>query len=380
MTEPSFWFRDVPDEKRFPTLEGELETDIAIIGGGIAGISAAYFCTKAGLSSALLEMGHLGTGDSGYTTAFAAHFLDSVEQTVKAWDASGIGIELLKEVITRENISCDWKDVDEIGFTRKDDPSVFRKDYETFLRADPSLEYFEGNEASKLVGFPATAALRKKEEGQFHIRKFLFGLADRATKNGAKIFEESEVLQIEIGDSIVLKTERGSLKTKYLIVATGPPPQQFFPLVTEKLRGAITYVIHTSFPLNSATRPFTKAMFWDDEDPFHYFRFVNENEAILGGEDYFFGSKKSEKKPHPSLEAWLREASPHAEFSITNKWQGTIFYTPDKLPFLGPHPSYGENVIFLTGFAGNGMAHGFLSGEIASSFITNKKHPCEDIF
>lgn len=378
---PSYWFVEIPDETHFQALEGDREADVAIIGGGIAGISAAYFCVKAGLKTILLEMGNLGTGDTGYTTAFAAHFLDSVEQTVMAWQASGEGLELFRKIIAQEGIECDWKDMDEIGFTRKDDISVFQKDYETFRAADPSLEYFEGDAASKLVGFSVQAAVRNKNEGQFHIRKFLLGFAHKIVASGGIIHEQTEVQSIEdsieISGFINLRTPKGSIKTKKLIIATGQPLPKFFPMVSKMLRPAITYVIQLSCP-NS--KPFEKAMFWDDEEPFHYFRWVSATEAILGGEDYWISAKKPEDNAFIKLESWFKEASGNTNFTVANKWQGIIFYSPDTLPLIGTREAHSENVIFLTGFAGNGMAHGLLSGQIAADFVQGKKNMYQELF
>lgn len=377
MAEASYWFREVPDERRFPPLEGNLRVDAAVLGGGIAGVSAAYFLSNTGKRVALLEMGRLVTGDSGYTTAFATHFLDSVPATVKAWQASEAGINLFRETIAKEQISCGWKDIDGIGFTKKDDASEFKKDAAAFRSRDPHIEYLEGNAATEAVGIPATAAYRKKSgEGQYHIRKFLLALAGAAKGNGAQIFEESEVREINTGSTITLKTDAGTVEADYLVVAAGPPPPQFFPKVFAMLTGAITFVINARF---TAALPFTQSLLWDDLEPYHYFRWVNENELILGGEDRYLKGAPS-GNPHEHLASWLESVSGGAPFEVVNKWQGSIFYTPDILPYMGPHPDYGQNVIFLTGWAGNGMAHGFLSGKIAADMVQRIHNPYQDLF
>lgn len=377
MAEPSFWFREVPDAKRFPSLEGNLRVDAAVIGGGIAGISAAYFLSRAGVKTSLLEMGGVVTGDSGYTTAFATHYLDSVEATIRAWQASEAGIALLKDTISQEKIDCDWKESDGVAFTRKPDASAFLEDYRVFRQVAPSLEFFEGDAASGVVGFPVSAAVRAPgTEGQFHVRKLLVPLAERAAKQGAAIFEGSEVIALERSDAFTLKTEKGSLTADWLIVASGPP-QQFFPEIASRLSGAVTYVLHASY---ESPPPFGRSLFWDDLEPYHYFRWVGERDLIIGGEDWVMKEPRPAANPHTALEAWLREVSGGASFFVANRWQGTIFYTPDVLPFIGSHPASGDRVVFLTGWAGNGMAHGFLSGAIAAGAIQGKPHPYAALF
>jgi glycine/D-amino acid oxidase-like deaminating enzyme len=370
--EPSFWFRAVPDEQRFPLLEKGLETDAVIIGGGIAGLSACYFLTHAGLKTALLEQGTLGSGDSGFTTAFATHFLDDGEATRRAWAASRAGIQLLKETIAKEAIDCDWQDVSSFGFTLTD-PSSLQEHYQTLRPLDPSLEYVE-KDAHRLLGFPALAAYRKPQgEGQFHIRKFLLGLAECATSQGAQIFEESPAIKIETD---LVQTPQGSVKANWIIVATGPPLRSFFPKVTALLRGVITYVLQVDF---GGAKPFPRSLCWDDSKPYHYFRWLNEEELILGGEDCALGEKPPHP-PHVALEEWLREVAGGAKFDIIKKWQGTIFYSRDFLPYASTHKSYGEHTLFLTGFGGNGMTHGLLAGKIAVDIIQNKESPHRDLF
>lgn len=375
----SYWFKAVSDRRRFLALHGEKKVDVVIIGGGIAGISTAYWLAKAGVKTALLEMGNIATGDSGYTTAMATHFLDSVDATVKAWDASEAGIELLQKTIQEEKISCDWQMVDGIGFSRDSDLQEFAETVRTFQAKDAGVEYLNKNEASSTVGAPVEAAYRKKgSEGQFHIRKFLLGLAKLAIKNQALIFEDSEALDISLGNLITIKTAKGKIIADWLVVASGIPPLKFFPEVAKNLATAITYVINVKFIKD---KPFPRSIFWDNLEPYHYFRWVGDSELILGGQDWLMKSKKPTVDPHAELENWLRNlCGKDAEFKVVNKWQGSIFSTPDNLPYVGSHPAYGANIIFLTGWAGVGMAHGFLAGNIAADMIQKKENQFQKLF
>lgn len=374
----SYWFKEVSDKRRFPALKGDKQVDVVIIGSGIAGISTAYFLAKAGVKTAVLEMGNLATGDSGYSTVMATHFLDSADATIKAWDASNAGIELLWDTIRDEKINCDWQTVDGICFANSDLPE-FEKNARLFQAKDSVIEYLDKNKASVAVGVPVEAAYRKiHSEGQFHIRKFLLGLAKRAVKNGALFFEDSEALDISLGNSVVVKTAKGTITAKQLVVASGLPSAKIFPEVAKNLSAAITYVINVKF---ANKKIFSRAIFWDNLEPYHYFRWVSDNELVLGGQDWLMKNKKPTADPHKELENWLNNFCGNKEkFKVTNKWQGSIFYTPDMLPYVGPHLAYGKNVIFLTGWAGNGIAHGFLAGNIAADMVQNKSNKYQSIF
>lgn len=384
LKQASYWFKEVTDKRRFPSLQENKQVDVVIIGGGIAGISSAYFLSKAGIKTVLLEKDNIATGDSGYSTVMATHFLDSAEATVKAWDASRAGVSLLKEIINKERINCDWQWVDGVCFTcpvsagANSDLLEFEKNT-TILRAkDPSIKYLDKDIASTAVGVPVAAAYRKiGSEGQFHIRKFLLALAKRVIKNGALIFENTEALDIQLGNSVAIKTTKGIITAKWLVVASGQPSVKFFPEVAKNLSAAISYVINVKF---ANKKIFPRSIFWDNLDPYHYFRWVNKKELLLGGQDWSMRGNKPAADPHIELENWLKNFCGKEKFKVVNKWQGSIFSTPDILPYISFHPAYGKNVVFLTGWGGNGIAHGFLAGNIAADMVQKKSNPHQSIF
>ena len=375
----SYWFKNVSDRRRFPSLRGNKNVDVVIIGGGMAGVSTAYFLAKAGIKTALLEMGNIATGDSGYSTVMATHFLDSAEATTKAYDASEAGIRLLEKTIQEEKINCDWKMVDGVCFSKDLDLAEFEKTVKILQTKDSAIEYLDKNEAIKAVGVSVEAAYRKKgSEGQFHIRKFLLGLAKRAVKNGALFFEDSEAIDIQLGSSVVVKTVKGTITANWLVVATGMTSAKFFPEVSKNLSAAITYVINVKF---ANSKIFPRSLFWDNLDPYHYFRWAGNSELLFGGQDWRMKEPRPKVNPHTELENWLSNFCGQEEkFKIINKWQGSIFYTPDILPYIGSHSAYGNNAIFLTGWAGNGIAHGFLAGSIAADMVQKKNNQYQSIF
>lgn len=380
--EASYWYRDVPDKPRYPALRGDKEVDVVVVGGGMAGVSAAYFLSKNGISTALLESATIASGDSGFTTACATRFLDSLDSTLAAWESSDAAIALFKKTIIEENIECQWKEVDTACFTIQKNRKAlkeFADVAQSFQAKDPSIEYLVKDQARVAVGVPVKAAYRKKSsEIMFHMRQFLISLAERAVKNGVMFFEDSEAVDITTGDQVVVKTKSGSVKAKWLIMATGLPPVKFFPKVSELLRSAVSYVIDVKFEKKP---PFAEGFFWDDKDPYHYFRSVGPDEFILGGEDWKTVEPKPDTNPHVEMEKWFKDivgkASP---VHVINSWQGSLFYTPDMLPLIGPHPSYGKNTIFLTGWAGNGTAQGFFAGHIAVDLVQEKNNPHHALF
>ncbi len=382
VNEPSYWFRDAPVKTIFPTLKGENNFDVAIIGGGIAGISAAYFLAKAGVKVAVVEANTLGSGDSGYTTACATRFLENIPATLAAWESSDAAIDLFKKIIEEEKINCDWQDIDAFCFTRKRDQESldnFVKIFHELQTKDKSFAWLDKDQASMAVGASVSAAYRKSNsDGIFHMRKFLFGLAQRAKKYGAVFFENSEVVNISLGEKIIIKTKEGSIVASQLVVATGIPSVTFFPEVAKILRSSVSYVIDVKF---TSQTPLSLGFFCDDLTPYHYYRSVGNKEFLLGGEDWNSNEPKPSDNPHEKLVNWLSDfVGSQNKFEVINSWQGSIFSTPDTLPLVGHYPTYGKNVIFLTGWAGNGTAQGLFGASIAADLATNKNNSWQKLF
>lgn len=380
--EPSYWFRDVPDKTRFPAFSGNREFDAVIIGGGMAGVSVAYFLAKAGKKVAVLEAGTIGSGDSGYTTACATRFLETEEATLRAWDSSVAAVNLFKKIIAEEKIDCDWQAADAVGFTRQADKKSLADFFATVRRLqikDAGIELLDKPQASRAMGVDVSAAYRlANADGIFHMRKFLLALAERAAKYGALFFENSEVVDVTLGEKVVVKTKEGSIAAPRLIVASGFPSVKFFPAMAKMLQSSVSYIIDVKF---SGKIPLPAGFFWDDLTPYHYYRSVGKGEFLLGGEDWILAEPKPAGNPHEKLAEWLKDLTGGKSlFKVINSWQGSIFSTPDGLPLIGPHPAYGKNVIFLTGWAGNGTAQGFFGGNIAADLITNEINSFHKLF
>jgi glycine/D-amino acid oxidase-like deaminating enzyme len=365
MAPVSHWFEAVPEEKRFPSLEGNLSVDIVVIGGGIAGLMTAYLLAKEGVRVALVEQGFIGSGDSGYTTAFISRFLDNAAATKKTWPAGEETLNLIERIVQDEKIDCDFRRIDSAYFTRSNRDGL-AKEFEIISSCDPLMRFTEGDDASALCGFEVAAAILKKDEGQFHIRKFLLGLAEAIQKPGGVIFEKMPVSAIE-EEGCLVRCKTGSIKTERVVVATGMP-MRMFSEITKLLTPFLTFVVGASFP---EKKPFGEHLFWDDEDPYHYFRWVDDTELILGGVDRAMKGPKPAENPHEILEEFLSGISKEKSTRV-HAWQGSIFATEDSLPYYGTHPVYGERIFFATGFGGNGMTFGSLAGKVISDTIIGR--------
>jgi len=366
----AYWFEEAPAKNRFPVFTGSLEVDVAIVGGGIAGLTAAYFLAKSGLRIALFEQNFIASGESGYTTALLSHHLDNALDTRKTWTATQDALETIEKIAREERISCDFKRMDALSFT-KGDPNNLKSDYKLLLSTDSSLQFLEKKDAVGKTGFDVEAAMIIKNQAEFHPRRYLLGLAKIVQSEGCEIFEESQVLEVKDGGkTLILKN--GQVKTTVTVLATGRPLAAFGE-ITKLLSPYLTFVIGAEFEKGGDLRPLGDYLFWDDNISYHYFRWVSERELILGGEDRPLGGIRSGDNQFENLEKFLKSMT-ESKFSVRHKWQGAIFNTLDNLPYIGRHPAFGENIYFAFGFGGNGITFGTLGGKIIYDQIMGREN------
>lgn len=370
----SYWSNGLPTERKFPVFSGTLETDVAIVGGGIAGLTAAYLLSRYGLRVALFEQDLIGAGNSGYSTAFISHFLDSAEDTKHTWSASEQAFETIGRIIKEKKIQCDFQRIDAVSFTTQNASSL-EDASRRFLSVDSSVRFVSAEEAARLCGFNASAAILIKNEAILRPRKYLSDLAKIIGSEGGEVFEMSKVTDVIDGGRVLL-TEKGKVSAKATIMATGYPLTTFLE-ITKLISQSITYVVGLRF---EKPVPFKNDLFWDDETPYHYFKRINDFEVILGGEDrsFLFKTVKDIRKiggpdPFLNLKKYMENLIGQ-ECEIIQKWQGGIFNTLDNLPYIGRHPSYGENLYFAFGFSGNGITLGTLAGEIIADAIIKREN------
>ncbi len=369
---------ELADDQRptFPTLNGTHEVDVAIVGGGIAGVTTAYALAVAGKKVALLDQGRLGEGATGWTTAFITWVTDASlhalqetfgpEAAALAWASSRRARQEIERIITVEKIDCDFMVCP---------VSIFAADAADLeaLGVESSLAKGFGFPASlehASLGFPNPGYLRVEDQGKFHPLKYLTALAKRAADHGALIFENSEVTEVA-HDSGIVKTATGEIHAKHIVLATYQPmgnPEHIATRTTSNL----TFVIEAKIP----TGIIPEGLYSDTAKPYHYFRidrFADHDRIILGGEDYKVGQASDAKARFERLKEFLVGLLPAGTaHEVIRQWRGEILEPNDGLPFIG-YADAEKKILIATGFSGTGMTFGTLSGMILRDLVLGKE-------
>ncbi|HEV2318452.1 MAG TPA: FAD-dependent oxidoreductase [Verrucomicrobiae bacterium] len=386
MDQKTYWQIGV-DLPPFPRIDKNIEVDVAIIGGGLTGITAAYLLKKSGVKVAIIERARCAAADTAHTTAHLTYVTDTrLNQLAKTfgkdgakafWEAGIAGIDQIYQITQSESGNCDFKWVPGYLHSRlgTDNP----KDRKT-LELDASLAVEMGFNAKFLdrVPYASSCGIQFDNQAKFSPLKYLSPLLGKISGAGSYVFENSEAHDIE-DNPLTVHAGKSKVRCQYLIIATHTPLLGKTGLVRGTLFQS-KLALYTSYVLG-ATLPhgqLPEALFWDVSNPYYYLRVdarTDCNYVIFGGEDAKTGQESDANSHYARLEAKLKHVLPDAK--IENRWLGQVIETDDGLPFIGE--SAGKQFI-ATGFCGNGFTLGTLAAVMARDRYLGRKNPWFDLF
>lgn len=388
---PNSYWAEQEARPDFPALASEAATDIsvdvAIIGGGITGVTTAYLLKRAGMTVALFEKGTVGQGETEHTTAHLTYVTDPrLPELVNAigrdharaiWEAGEAALMQIDELIEHERIDCDFAWVPAY---LHESWNLSTKHPHHSLGDDAALADEFGFHATLLDVVPIAngPGVRFANQAKFHPLKYTTGLARSIPAGGSHLFENTEVEEI-LGVPLRLKCEGRTVRCEKVVVATHVPLVGIAGLVESsflqtKLALYSTYAIGAKLPPN--TLP--EAMLWDTSDPYYYLRVdrrADHDFVIFGGEDHKTGQADATADQYRKLEQLLRSILPEAQ--VTHRWSGQVIEPSDGMPYIG---EFAPGQFIATGFSGNGMTFGTLSGMMIRDAMLGKKNPWRDLF
>lgn len=379
----SYWIASTP-ETNYPSLNEDISVDVAIVGGGMAGITCAYLLKKEGFNVAVIEAGHIAQGTTGHTTAkiTSQHNLiyNKIErqmgqEAAKQYaDANESAIKLIENIIKEKNIGCDFERRFACVYTM-DDNYIQQIADEAKTASDLGLK------ASYLDSLPLPykikAALKFDDQAQFHPRKYLLALAKEIHSNGSQIFEGTKALDIERGEEYSVITSQGCKVTSpRVVIASHFPfydgPALFFTRLFPERSYAIAIKIRDQFP---------EGMYITAENPGRSLRSqdTEDGELILvTGEHHKTGQGENTISHYTNLRNFAIQTFDVE--SIPYRWSTQDYSTPDGVPYAGYHTSGDPNIYVATGFGKWGMTNSTVSAMIIRDLIVKNESPWQDVY
>jgi glycine/D-amino acid oxidase-like deaminating enzyme len=399
----SSWFKDICHPLKFAKLAQNIFVDVAIVGGGIAGVTTAYLLSKSGKSVALLEDGYIGSGETGRTTAHITHALDDRYYNIEkkhgvnsariAAASHTSAIDFIDGTVREERIDCAFSRLNGYLFLDPtDNKSSLDKEMDALKNAGISTAKLENK--SPLESKDISPCICFEDQAQFQPMLYLTSIANKMSQNyEVKIFTETHAQEIQNDNSAsVIKTNTGyNVTAKDIVLATNAPIIDKVSKIYDKQIAYRTYVIVTEIQKNSIP----SALYWDTGNqkskdhvkPYHYVRIQRtgneENDLlIVGGEDHKTGSpndKESFVSKFRNLETWMRKIF-SVDGPVVYKWSGQVMEPLDGLAFIGPNPGRDKNIYIATGDSGNGITHGTIAGIILHDLILGNENPWAELY
>lgn len=421
----SYWINSEKNKEKYNKVEKNIETDICIIGGGITGISTAYYLTKENLKVTVLDMGKIGFQTTGNSTAkitsqhglFYKDLKDSKGEDFARlyYDANEDAIKNIKKIVEKEKIQCDLECQSAyVLAANKEEVQKVKDEVEVVRGFGGHAEYLEREDIDKnLLILNPLAAIRFKNQAQFNSYKYTIELAKICKNLGANIYENTKVVDVrDEKDYYYLETEDGyKIKAKYLVITTKYPiiniPGFYFMKmyqstsygisipVKEKLFDGM-YITSTNPKVSLRMAKVDNNIIKDvvDGNIENYAKQDKENRKrvkekqnskidneyvlIVVGADHKTGEKTDLSNSYKKLENIAKQIYPQGK--VENYWNTEDYITLDKIPYIGKYSNMWENAYVATGFNKWGITTSNIATNIITDMIIGRKNRYEDIF
>ena len=391
----SYWHDTAPAFAGAMVAPPEGRVDVAIIGGGFCGLSAALAFAKRGASVAVIEAGRVinaGSGrngghcNNGFSPSFSVvverYGLERATALYHAFDAAVDGVERL---VQEEGIACHFRRSGKLKLAVK--PSHYEAMQQSFEQlqrhADPEAVMLPPSALGAEVHSDSFhGGMVMPKSAQMHMGEFGLGLAEAATRRGVRIFENTRMTRLRRlgGTRYRVETDKGSLEAGQVLLASGASMQS--PLFFRRRIIPIgTFIVATEPLSDEQVAGFLpgRRNVVTTANVGNYFRITPDNRLLFGGRTRFaLPGEGSDAKSGRMLEARLREFFPQLkDIRIDYCWGGIVDVNRDRLPRAGER----DGLFYALGYSGHGVQMSVEMGQRMAAIMSGEKlsNPFEDL-
>lgn len=354
----------------FPPLEADLTVDVAVVGGGITGMTTAAVLAAAGLSVAILEAHTVGSGTTGNSTGnLYAPVGSGLSSVARIWgeetarnvaESRREAIRFIEETVRSREIPCSFGRVPfflAAGVAERKALERLEAEFDVLDRFGFPVRWVDSLPAP----VPVQRAIALEDQAQFHPLEYVRRLAQALSSERCRIYERSAVVEVDRAEG-VLRVGKHTVRANQVVLATHTP--KGFNLVQTEIFPYREYGV--ALKLRTPAGP--HGIYWAQAEEKVSVRFLDAGDArfvLAVGGDHKVGHGDPSGAAS-ALESFLRKRFEVAEPAY--RWSGQHYRPADGLPLIGPSPA-AEKVWIATGFSKDGLVYGTLAGRLLGEAI-----------
>jgi gamma-glutamylputrescine oxidase len=378
LTRHSYYADTAVRAARHPALQGDADCDVAIVGGGLAGLSAAIELADRGFSVRLLEAREVGFGASGRNGGQAIHGLAcdqaeiedqlGLDEARRVFGMSIEALDLIRQRCTRFQIDCDWRDgyLGVATSAGKARDLLDGADHLERAYAYPMQRIAQADLPQWIDSPRYCAAVHDPRSGHLHPLKYTLGLAQAAAGLGVTIHEGTAVTALTQDDRPVLHTANGRITARQVLLAGNVYLQGVAPSLESRIMPVGTYIV-ASAPVDAALArqliPSGSAV-CDNNFVLDYFRFSADYRMVYGGR-VSYSTATPMNLAERMRQRMVGTFPKLAGTPVTHAWGGFVDISMNRAPDFGRLPGCPQ-VYYLQGFSGHGLALTGLAGRVVA--------------
>ena len=388
-----FWLLKHGIIKSYPSLQKNVTTDVAVIGGGISGALTAWHLLQAGFKVLLIDRRHIGMGSTAASTALLQYEIDKPlrelvelrgeKDAIRSYILCLQSIYAIKDICSRLHVKKLFTPGPSFQFASyKKDKAPLQEEFEWRKKAGIKAEWLEEKDISDKFGFSKSAGILSAIGGSLDAYALTHTLLDDGQQNGMRVYDHTEIIEIQHRKKGVelMTADNKKIKANKLIIACGYESQKYVPFKIQEMQSTFAIV---SEPLAQQKLWYKNSLIWETANPYLYLRVTEDNRIIIGGKDIPSSDPIKRDKSIPAkskeLEKSFAKLFPSIRFKTDFKWAGSFASTIDGLPYIGTIRQQ-PDTFFALGFGGNGITFSQIAAQIICDLIKGKVNDDARIF
>lgn len=402
VTGDAYWTRINPIQNKYTYLSDDMECDVLIIGGGITGALCAYYFTKAGINTALVDKNIIGYGSTSASTSILQYEIDNnliglkgligIENAVLCFRLCEKIVYDIQDAVNELKDDCGFKLRECLYYSHKaSDVDMLKKEFELRRNYGFDVDFIDGNIAESMFSFPLKGGiLSKSGAGEIDPYRFTHKLLEYSHNKGLQIYENTEIAGIINSGSHVTAVTKNKFKVKArkMIFCAGFESVNYIKKNIVNFSRSFTVVTK---PVDSFKGWHNRCIIRNNEDNYTYLRSTGEGRILIGGEDEGIGgirskmSRISQDSPastnkYKILIDRLKSMFPdingiEAEYTFS----GLFGETKDSLPYIGEYKRM-PNCYFCLGYGSNGILYAAMGAQMLRDLYLDSAPPELELF